>query len=61
MKPFGIDNKQVIKVMSHFGDKELEKTKQTKKQFNRMIEAQITLEMAVQKRMRAENRSRARM
>ena len=47
--------------MSYFGDKELEKTKQTKKQFNRMIEAQITLEMAVQKQKRAADRSRARV
>ena len=46
--------------MSFFGDKELEKTKQSRMQLNRRIEAQITLEMAHQKRQRANNRSELR-
>ena len=47
LKPYGIDNKRMIKVMSYFGDRELDKTKQSRKQLNRMIEAQISLEMAI--------------
>lgn len=60
LKPYGIDNKRMIQVMSFFGDKELDKTKQSRKQLNRMIEAQISLEMGMQKRKRADNRSKAR-
>ena len=53
MKPFGIDRKEAIKVMSHYGEKDLEKSRQTKQQLFRMIEGQITLNMAEQKRARA--------
>lgn len=60
LKPYGIDKKEAIKVMSFYGDKELEKTKQSRKQLNRLIEAQINLEMLNQKRQRADDRSKAR-
>jgi len=59
-KPFGIDKQEAIKVMSFYGDKELEKSKMSKQQLKRLIEAQIMLEMAAQKRARANARSEAR-
>ena len=46
--------------MSFYGEKELEHMNQSKQQLKRMIEAQITLEMARQKRIRANARSDAR-
>lgn len=30
LKPYGIDKEETIRVLSYFGDKELEKTKQTR-------------------------------
>jgi len=38
LKPFGIDRNEAIRVMSAVGEKELERTKQSKKQLKRMIE-----------------------
>ena len=60
MKPYGIDKKGAIEVMSFYGDKELERTKQSRSQLNRLIEAQINLEMDNKKRERANDRSKAR-
>ena len=36
--PFGVDKTEAIKVMSMYGDKDLERTKRTKQQLFRMVE-----------------------
>lgn len=59
-KLFGIDKEDAIRVMSFYGEKELEKNKQSKQQLKRQIENQITIEMAEYKRNRANARSEAR-
>lgn len=59
-KPYGIDKDEAIKVMSQYGKQDLKAEKRSEDQLFRLIESQVTIAMADQKRKREAERSSAR-